>query len=86
MIEMQQYSYNDLVHFEKNSKVALPGMSTNIIILFPVLCRYGFGLPACKAYVEYLGGSMSLQSMYGIGSDIYIRLRHIDGKHESFRI
>lgn len=47
---------------------------------------YGFGLPACKAYVEYLGGSLSLQSMYGIGSDIYIRLRHIDGKHESFRI
>ena len=48
--------------------------------------RYGFGIPACKAYLEYLGGSMHLQTMQGIGTDVYIRLRHIDGKQESFRI
>lgn len=24
---------------------------------------YGFGLPACRAYVEYLGGSLEFQSM-----------------------
>jgi [3-methyl-2-oxobutanoate dehydrogenase (acetyl-transferring)] kinase len=47
---------------------------------------YGFGLPACRAYIEYLGGSLMLESMQGIGTDTYIRLRHIDGKQESFRI
>jgi len=47
---------------------------------------YGFGLPACKAYIQYLGGSLDIYSMQGIGTDVYIRLRHIDGKQESFRI
>jgi [3-methyl-2-oxobutanoate dehydrogenase (acetyl-transferring)] kinase len=49
-------------------------------------CRYGFGLPVCGAYAEYLGGSLSLDTMQGIGTDVFIRLRHIDGKLESFRI
>jgi [3-methyl-2-oxobutanoate dehydrogenase (acetyl-transferring)] kinase len=47
---------------------------------------YGFGLPACRAYVEYLGGTLTMETLQGIGTDIYIRLRHIDGKTESFRI
>jgi len=47
---------------------------------------YGFGLPTAKAYAEYLGGSLDLVSMQGIGTDAYLRLKHIDGKHESFRI
>ena len=51
-----------------------------------VLCRFGFGLPTSRAYAEYLGGSLSIQSMQGIGTDVYLRLRHIDGKGESFRV
>lgn len=47
---------------------------------------FGFGLPTSRAYAEYLGGSLSLQSMQGIGTDVYLRLRHIDGKGESFRV
>lgn len=47
---------------------------------------FGFGLPTSRAYAEYLGGSLTLESMQGIGTDVYLRLRHIDGKHESFRI
>ncbi|XP_041096824.1 3-methyl-2-oxobutanoate dehydrogenase [lipoamide] kinase, mitochondrial isoform X1 [Polyodon spathula] len=47
---------------------------------------FGFGLPTSVAYAEYLGGSLTLQSMQGIGTDVYLRLRHIDGKGESFRI
>lgn len=49
-------------------------------------CRFGFGLPTSRAYAEYLGGSLSIQSMQGIGTDVYLRLRHIDGKGESFRV
>ena len=47
---------------------------------------YGFGIPMCKALTEYLGGSLTVESMQGIGTDVYIRLRHIDGRRESFRI
>ncbi|RXM95046.1 [3-methyl-2-oxobutanoate dehydrogenase [lipoamide]] kinase, mitochondrial [Acipenser ruthenus] len=47
---------------------------------------FGFGLPTSVAYAEYLGGSLTVQSMQGIGTDVYLRLRHIDGKGESFRI
>ncbi|XP_041348387.1 3-methyl-2-oxobutanoate dehydrogenase [lipoamide] kinase, mitochondrial-like [Gigantopelta aegis] len=47
---------------------------------------YGFGLPTAKAYAEYLGGQLTLETMQGIGTDVYLRLAHIDGKTESFRI
>lgn len=47
---------------------------------------FGFGLPTCRAYAEYLGGSLDIVSMQGIGTDVYLRLKHIDGKLESFRI
>ncbi|CAG2113899.1 unnamed protein product, partial [Medioppia subpectinata] len=47
---------------------------------------FGFGLPTSRAYAEYLGGRLSIESMQGIGTDVYLRLRHIDGKQESFRI
>ncbi|XP_072033746.1 branched-chain alpha-ketoacid dehydrogenase kinase-like [Amphiura filiformis] len=50
------------------------------------LCGFGFGLPACRAYAAYLGGTIQLESMQGYGTDVFLRLRHIDGKHESFRI
>lgn len=54
--------------------------------LFSPVCRFGFGLPTSRAYAEYLGGSLAIQSMQGIGTDVYLRLRHIDGKGESFRV
>uniref|UniRef100_A0A8C1MZU1 Protein-serine/threonine kinase n=1 Tax=Cyprinus carpio TaxID=7962 RepID=A0A8C1MZU1_CYPCA len=47
---------------------------------------FGFGLPTSRAYAEYLGGSLAIQSMQGIGTDVYLRVRHIDGKGESFRV
>jgi len=49
---------------------------------------YGFGLPTSRAYAEYLGGSLSIQSMQGLGTDVYLRLRHFHSKSGStpFRI
>ncbi|XP_023218093.1 3-methyl-2-oxobutanoate dehydrogenase [lipoamide] kinase, mitochondrial-like [Centruroides sculpturatus] len=47
---------------------------------------FGFGLPTSRAYADYLGGSLTIETMQGIGTDVYLRLRHIDGKYESFRI
>ncbi|EEC04863.1 3-methyl-2-oxobutanoate dehydrogenase [lipoamide] kinase, mitochondrial isoform X1 [Ixodes scapularis] len=47
---------------------------------------FGFGLPTSRAYAEYLGGTLTFETLQGIGTDVYLRLRHIDGKYESFRI
>lgn len=47
---------------------------------------YGFGLPTARAYAKYLGGSLTLKSLQGIGTDVYLRLKHIDGRKDSFRI
>lgn len=47
---------------------------------------FGFGLPTSRAYATYLGGNLTIESMQGSGTDVYLRLKHIDGKHESFRI
>lgn len=47
---------------------------------------YGFGLPTSRAYAEYLGGGLTIQSLQGIGTDVYLRLKHIDSKAVSFRI
>ncbi|PAA80164.1 hypothetical protein BOX15_Mlig003650g2 [Macrostomum lignano] len=47
---------------------------------------FGFGLPTSRAYAHYLGGRLTFETMQGVGSDFYLRLRHIDGKGDSFRI
>ncbi|XP_013773277.1 3-methyl-2-oxobutanoate dehydrogenase [lipoamide] kinase, mitochondrial-like [Limulus polyphemus] len=47
---------------------------------------FGFGLPTTQAYAEYLGGNLTIETMQGIGTDVYLRLKHIDGKKGSFRI
>ncbi|KAF8567452.1 hypothetical protein P879_03985 [Paragonimus westermani] len=47
---------------------------------------FGFGLPTSRAYARYLGGDLQIYTVRSIGSDCYLRLRHIDGKAPSFRI
>ncbi|SSD59892.1 uncharacterized protein SCODWIG_01653 [Saccharomycodes ludwigii] len=34
----------------------------------------GFGLPLCKAYLELYDGELGLESLYGWGTDVYIKL------------
>lgn len=50
------------------------------------MAGFGFGLPTSRAYTEFLGGSVNLQTMAGLGTDVYIKLRKIDVDKESFRI
>ena len=51
------------------------------------LAGYGIGLPISKAYAEYLGGKLEIKTMLGIGTDVYLTLKHIDPQlGHSFRI
>lgn len=45
-----------------------------------------FGLPVCRTYARCLGGNIEVESMEGFGTDTFLRLGHIEGKRESFRI
>lgn len=47
---------------------------------------FGFGLPTSRAYAKFLGGSLTIKSMQGIGTDVYLRLKHINEPSESFKI
>ena len=46
---------------------------------FAIVSILGFGLPTSRAYAEYLGGSLTLTSMQGLGTDVYLRLKHFSG-------
>jgi signal transduction histidine kinase len=41
----------------------------------------GYGLPLSRAYAEYFGGGIAVQSLYGWGTDVYLRLNGV-GKIE----
>ncbi|KAH9213325.1 mitochondrial pyruvate dehydrogenase kinase-like protein [Leptodontidium sp. 2 PMI_412] len=42
----------------------------------------GYGLPLGRAYAEYFGGGIAVQSLYGWGCDVYLRLKGL-GKPKS---
>ncbi|KAI9672454.1 MAG: hypothetical protein M1817_003220 [Caeruleum heppii] len=37
----------------------------------------GYGLPLSRAYAEYFGGSIGVQSMWGWGTDVYLNLKGV---------
>ncbi|KAI9789407.1 MAG: hypothetical protein M1816_006067 [Peltula sp. TS41687] len=37
----------------------------------------GYGLPLSRAYAEYFGGKIAVQSMWGWGTDVYLRLKGV---------
>lgn len=45
------------------------------------LAGLGYGLPLGRAYAEYFGGGMAIQSLWGWGTDVYLTLQGI-GKVE----
>lgn len=42
------------------------------------LAGLGYGLPLGRAYAEYFGGALNVQSLSGWGTDVYLRLRGLD--------
>ena len=41
------------------------------------LAGLGYGLPLGRAYAEYFGGGVAIQSMWGWGTDVYLSLRGV---------
>ncbi|AET39433.1 protein kinase PKP1 Ecym_4378 [Eremothecium cymbalariae DBVPG len=70
--KMFDYSYSTS---EKDAKDT--GMSAYIIPGQDVsnVSGMGFGLPLCKAYLEMFNGQLDIQSLWGWGTDVYIKLK-----------
>lgn len=65
------YSFSTTVKDAKDtgsSAYMLPGQDVNTV------AGMGFGLPMCKAYLEIFNGSLDIQSLWGWGTDVYIRV------------
>ena len=43
-----------------------------------LLAGLGYGLPLGRAYAEYFGGALNVQSLNGWGTDVYLSLRGLD--------
>ncbi|KAK5003197.1 hypothetical protein LTR28_010473 [Elasticomyces elasticus] len=41
------------------------------------LAGLGYGLPLGRAYAEYFGGGIAVQSLWGWGADVYLSLRGV---------
>ncbi|KAH7376186.1 kinase [Plectosphaerella cucumerina] len=41
------------------------------------LAGLGYGLPLSRAYAEYFGGGIAVQSLHGWGTDVYLRLNGV---------
>ncbi|KAI1358759.1 kinase isozyme 4 [Xylaria arbuscula] len=41
----------------------------------------GYGLPLSRSYAEYFGGGIAVQSLYGWGTDVYLRLKGVGKIH-----
>jgi signal transduction histidine kinase len=41
------------------------------------LAGLGYGLPLGRAYAEYFGGGIAVQSLWGWGTDVYLRMRGV---------
>lgn len=53
-----------------NENVASAGDGSSIAGL-------GYGLPLSRAYAEYFGGSLQVQSAFGWGTDVYLKLKGV---------
>lgn len=43
------------------------------------LAGLGYGLPLGRAYAEHFGGGIEMESLWGWGTDVYLRVKGLDG-------
>lgn len=54
---------------------AVPGSANS-------LAGLGYGLPLGRAYAEHFGGRLSVQSLWGWGTDVYLRVEGLMGEND----
>lgn len=69
-------TFSDLDMGEGSSIDALNTISSNSGQLSSI-AGLGYGLPLSRAYAEYFGGSIAVQSLWGWGTDVYLTLNGV---------
>ncbi|KKK19847.1 putative mitochondrial pyruvate dehydrogenase kinase [Aspergillus rambellii] len=69
-------TFSDLGMEENGNIDALNTMSSNSGQLSSI-AGLGYGLPLSRAYAEYFGGSIAVQSLWGWGTDVYLTLQGV---------
>lgn len=74
------FSENDMPVSDNGNVDALNALSESGVNSSSI-AGLGYGLPLGKAYAEYFGGSIAVQSLWGWGTDVYLTLQGV-GKIE----
>ncbi|TDZ53152.1 [3-methyl-2-oxobutanoate dehydrogenase [lipoamide]] kinase [Colletotrichum trifolii] len=75
------WSYSFTTFSEDDEFPGSDGDGLNVISTANVggssIAGLGYGLPLSRAYAEYFGGGIAVQSLYGWGTDVYLRLNGV---------
>lgn len=75
------WSYSFTTFSEENEFPGSDSDGLNVIASANVggssIAGLGYGLPLSRAYAEYFGGGIAVQSLHGWGTDVYLRLNGV---------
>ena len=73
------FSDDQLLDLNNNNSndalAAISGAATGGSESTSSLAGLGYGLPLGRAYAEHFGGSITVQSLWGWGTDVYLKLK-----------
>ncbi|PPJ50082.1 hypothetical protein CBER1_05045 [Cercospora berteroae] len=87
--KLWEYGFTTFNEDEMMDKISVGGGSSGLDTMSggpaggSSLAGLGYGLPLGRAYAEYFGGGIAVQSLWGWGTDVYLSLRgvgRLDGK------
>lgn len=71
------YSFTTFNDEQMSAGGGLDTLSTMAADGMHSLAGLGYGLPLGRAYAEYFGGGIAVQSMWGWGTDVYLKLKGV---------
>jgi signal transduction histidine kinase len=74
----------DLLDLDFGMGAVSDGVDTDVDEQSNPMHGLGFGLPTSRLYAEYFGGSLDAMSMFGYGSDVYLRINRLGDQAEIF--
>ncbi|KAM3423697.1 Protein-serine/threonine kinase [Cercospora zeina] len=89
LAKLWEYGFTTFNEDEMMDKISVGGGSSGLDTISggpaggSSLAGLGYGLPLGRAYAEYFGGGIAVQSLWGWGTDVYLSLRgvgRLDGK------
>lgn len=83
--EIWRYGFTSTTEESASTHVAgeLAGLSGMDAVSKRQIAGYGFGMPLSRVYAQYFGGDITVQSMRGYGTDVFVNVNHLGDKQEN---